>query len=256
MALSGSGSISFSQIQTERGGSNPISLNEYYGNGSFVFANTSSVVVSPTINGASVNTTVTTGLPGKTVTHTVVNNNFGFKHSSLAASNRPTVGQAGITTPSVRSGVDNSGNAGTIPNSGSAISMDHFRGTSVGTAQTFVIWGVEYHTSSTATLGTSTNHWYFYFQGHLGTNNQGDVSWDGMPFSTIVSIATGSPAAPATTFTFAGSHTTNGAVGPKGVKTHLSNSTIGNYTECKFLAASTSYRHSTSNSTWQLTCNV
>ncbi|BCV00869.1 MAG: hypothetical protein CM15mV38_0020 [uncultured marine virus] len=33
MAISGSGSVSFSQIQSEFGGSNPISLSEYYSGG-------------------------------------------------------------------------------------------------------------------------------------------------------------------------------------------------------------------------------
>ena len=33
MAISSSGSVSFSQIQSEFGGSNPISLNEYYSGG-------------------------------------------------------------------------------------------------------------------------------------------------------------------------------------------------------------------------------
>lgn len=36
MALQASGPISFSQIQTEFGGANPISLSEYYKNGSYV----------------------------------------------------------------------------------------------------------------------------------------------------------------------------------------------------------------------------
>jgi len=39
MSLPSSGSIAFSQIQSEFGGSNPISLSEYYRNGSFVPSN-------------------------------------------------------------------------------------------------------------------------------------------------------------------------------------------------------------------------
>lgn len=251
MAIPSSGSISALQIQAEFGLSSPISLNEYYsGRG---FSNTVSVVVpNALVNGASASVTSTIG---KTQ-HTSVNNNFGFKHSSLATSGRPTVGQAGVTTPGFRTGVDLTGNAGAIPASG-AISFDHFRGTSVGSNTSGVsIFGIEYHTATTASLGTSSAHWYFYFLGHLGTNNQLNVSWDGLPFSSIVTTAIGSPAAPATTFTFSGTHSTNGAVTSKVGKTHLSNSTIGNYTQCQFTAASTSYRHSTTNNTWYFTCNI
>jgi hypothetical protein len=41
MAIPGTGSISFSQIQTEFGGANPISLSEYYAGGSYTIAGTS-----------------------------------------------------------------------------------------------------------------------------------------------------------------------------------------------------------------------
>lgn len=255
MAIPSSGSVTLLQIQQERGGPTPIQLGNYYFDGSFRSQNTSFVVVSPTINGASVNTTFTTGLPGKTVTHTTVNHNLGFKHSSLAVSGRPTVGQAGVTTPSVTTQVDNVGNAGTIPFSGSPIQMDHFRGTSSGVQNTHVIWGIEYHTASTSSLGTSSANWFVYFQGHLGTNNQGNTAWDGLPFVTLQTIATGNPAVPASTFRF-DALSSSGGVGAKVLKSHLTNSTIGNYTQCQFSATSTAYRHSTSNSTWQVTCNV
>lgn len=46
MALPSSGAISLSDIQTEFGGSNPISLSEYYRNGSFVTSNNTSVPTS------------------------------------------------------------------------------------------------------------------------------------------------------------------------------------------------------------------
>ena len=41
MALATTGAISFSQIQTEFGGGNPISLNEYYAGGVYTIAGTS-----------------------------------------------------------------------------------------------------------------------------------------------------------------------------------------------------------------------
>lgn len=49
MALQGSGAISFSQIQSEFGGSNPISLSEYYRGGSYTSDNNTSVPTSGTI---------------------------------------------------------------------------------------------------------------------------------------------------------------------------------------------------------------
>ena len=48
MAVSSSGSISFSQIQAEYGGSHPISLSEYY-SGSLGSANTTSLATTPNV---------------------------------------------------------------------------------------------------------------------------------------------------------------------------------------------------------------
>ena len=53
MAISSSGAVSFANVQTEYGGSNPISLNEYYSGGSLVKANTSSTANSSTIVGTT-----------------------------------------------------------------------------------------------------------------------------------------------------------------------------------------------------------
>ena len=50
MALSSTGSISLSQVQTEFGGSNPISLSEYYRNGSYVTQNNTGVPTSGAIS--------------------------------------------------------------------------------------------------------------------------------------------------------------------------------------------------------------
>jgi hypothetical protein len=50
MALPSSGAISFSTIQTEFGGSNPISLSEYYRNGSYVTSNNTGVPTSGVIS--------------------------------------------------------------------------------------------------------------------------------------------------------------------------------------------------------------
>ena len=50
MALSASGSVSFSQIQAEHGGSHPISLKEYYRDGGFVLSNNPDVPASGEIS--------------------------------------------------------------------------------------------------------------------------------------------------------------------------------------------------------------
>jgi hypothetical protein len=50
MAITGSGPIKFSNLQTEFGGSNPISLGEYYRNGSYTTSNNTGVATSGTIN--------------------------------------------------------------------------------------------------------------------------------------------------------------------------------------------------------------
>lgn len=50
MAMPSSGAISFSQMQTEFGGSNPIGFNEYYAGGSHVPSGTGSIPSSGTIN--------------------------------------------------------------------------------------------------------------------------------------------------------------------------------------------------------------
>lgn len=50
MALQGSGAISASQIQTELGGANPISLSEYYRNGSYTGSHNTAVPTSGAIS--------------------------------------------------------------------------------------------------------------------------------------------------------------------------------------------------------------
>jgi hypothetical protein len=50
MALQGSGAISLSQIQTELGGANPVSLSEYYRNGTYTGSNNTSVPTSGAIS--------------------------------------------------------------------------------------------------------------------------------------------------------------------------------------------------------------
>lgn len=70
MALPGSGSISLSQVQTEFGGANPISLSEYYKNGSYVTSSANAPNVPTTgaisldnFHGASAYVTPTVSVP-------------------------------------------------------------------------------------------------------------------------------------------------------------------------------------------------
>ena len=132
MALSSSGSISLQSIEGEFGGSSPISLSEYY-SGS-IAGNTTSLTITPTINGASSTYQVNYGTALKPNYYNQIVNNFGFMDSSIASSSNPNVGQGSYTTSAIRSGVDKTGNAGAIPSSGT-ISFDHFRGTDAGKLQ-------------------------------------------------------------------------------------------------------------------------
>ena len=157
MALSSSGAISFSQIQTEFGGSNPISLSEYY-SGSL-----------PTNTGSTTSYTTTTG--GYSVTYTSGKNTYlrswsGWAHSSILPDLNTSTGVN--TTESVvineRSAVDVVGNAGAVPSSG-AIGLNHFRGTSAGTInETYTLYGIVLRTDA-----GSTNYLYIFISGHRGT---------------------------------------------------------------------------------------
>ena len=114
MAISNSGSVSLSQIQTEFGGSGTISLSEYYtdSNAMLAVANTSGgVSETPGVANA---TGTTTGEKYNTTTHIA-----GFIHSSLAGDVTPNLSAGDSSdTWSYVSGADFAGNAGTIPASG------------------------------------------------------------------------------------------------------------------------------------------
>lgn len=253
MAISASGQLPMGTIQSEFGGSPPISLSEYYSGN--IAGNTNSTVITPTINGSYSTYVVNYGTSQKPNNHTTTVNNLGFMDSSLATLGNPNVGQGAYTTAAIRTGVDKTGNAGAIPSSGT-ISFDHFRGTSAGTASTKVIYGITYSTSVSTINNIHSSYVDVWFQGHLGTNNQLNVSWDGLPFSSMLLGSVGSPNFPQTTLTFSGTHSANGGAGLKLSKVHSNNSTIGNFTKCRFYAASNTYRHSTSNGTWSITCYV
>ena len=239
MALSSSGSISLSQIQTEFGGSSPISLNEYYFT-SLGGGNTGTSNETPTVTSSS---GTQTGQKYNTTTHI-----SGFIHSSLTSTitNNLNVGDNSDTWSYV-SGADLVGNEGNIPESGT-ISFNHLRGTTKGTASSIVCYGLIWVRLSNSLATTSTVR--AYFGGHLGTNSQGNVSWDGFPFTSINVGAEGNVSA--TTLTFSGTHSANGSVGVKSAKNHQSNGTIGNYTQCLWNAANTTTQWGSFSGTWSL----
>tara|TARA_Y100000114_G_scaffold83062_1_gene76729 strand:- start:1501 stop:2286 length:786 start_codon:yes stop_codon:yes gene_type:complete len=257
VALSSSGSISFSQLQAEYGGSHPISLSEYY-QGSLGGANTTSLATTPNV-GSNLNySSVDNKITGTTRTWRRHN---GFVHTGalVNASLYPQVGDQSLTLSYI-DGADFSGNAGTIPTSG-AVGLNHYRGTAKGTTSTLTCYGIiiqGYRTDLVNDAGTSTTnnyaYIYFYFAGHIGTNNQTSGSWDGFPFTTITCAAEGSATQfPATTFTFSGTHSANGAANSKVGKTHLNNSTLGNYTRCQFNTNGVGGNYHNFSGTWSIT---
>ena len=199
-------------------------MNEYYFS-SLGGGNTGTSNEYPTVTSS---TATQTGQKYNTTTHIA-----GFIHSSLASTitNNLNVGDNSDTWSYI-SGADLIGNEGNIPESGT-ISFNHLRGTTKGTSSSLVCYGLIWVRLSNAITTTSTVR--AYFAGHLGTNSQTNESWDGFPFTSITCAAEGSSNQfPATTFTFSGTHTANGAAQSKHSKVHLNNSTLGNYTRCRF----------------------
>jgi hypothetical protein len=247
MAISASGAVSFSQIQTEYGGSNPISLSEYYANNPNAAhgpnSNTGSPVSVSTQTGTT-NTTVTTTTTTKygTTTNTIKYYAFGFLHSSLANNQYPQVGDQSITVPR-RTG----GNISTIPVSG-AISSNNFRGTNTPTDNSFVCYGWQGRVPATTTNGYSYNwqyaHYVLYISGHWGSNAYEYTNWSGVPFTyfripNLRQIGYNGPGYNWVQTDYHGSaaFSANGmfaGAGNKLEKQHGSNSTIGNYTFFKW----------------------
>tara|TARA_B100001113_G_scaffold183007_1_gene149988 strand:+ start:717 stop:1460 length:744 start_codon:yes stop_codon:yes gene_type:complete len=246
MALSSSGAISFSQIQTEFGGSNPISLSEYY-SGSL-----------PTNTGSTTSYTTTVG--GYSATYTSGKNTYLRTWSGWCNENiLPNLNQRDgtNTTQSIvineRSGVDIAGNAGTVPSSGT-INLNHFRGTSAGTIdETYTLYGVVIKNDA-----GGTNYAYFYLDGHRGTEGASQNAFS-TPFASI-SCATVSGTgsnAPATTLHCTTTATNNGFFQFRNATYHRNYTTIGNVTEFVCTASATAYSAAVSSGTgtWTQTIN-
>ena len=236
MAISSSGAVSFANIQTEYGGSNPISLNEYY-SGSLP-SNTSSTVITPTVSNSS-----STYTSGKS-TYTRYAN--GWAHSSIRTDVSNTTGSI---TVNERSGVDLTGNSGAIPSSG-IIDMNKFRGTSAGTVESIIIYGVVYY------VDTGSNDYIFiYCDGHRGTAATSNAAFP-TPFVSLSCAAKGD--FPATTIHCTDSNTSNGSFSTRQSISHTSNGTLGNYTVMFCTMVNNSWSGSpgtTWSGTWSITVN-
>ena len=227
MALSSSGSISLGQIQTEYGGSNPASVNEYY-IGSLL-GNSSSPNTSPQVSGA----TSSVYNPGSkfVAAYTTYYESNGWKNNNISIGQYNVTGTTQSAIYSVRTGVDHVGNAGQIPSSG-AIQFNHFRGTNAPTTTNYTVYG-GLHTRAHGGLypGGPFTVW---IGGHWGPTNQGGIfggSWTGVPFSYITTAAIGSPQMPATNWGGYTNVSLGGANQGYGVKTHQTYPNIGNVTQ-------------------------
>lgn len=222
MAISSSGSVSFSQIQSEWGGSNPISLSEYY-SGSLA-SNTSTITITPTVE--SRGTSYTSGKSSYTTSAD------GWGHTAVTPHPLPNSTQS--LTLSYTTGIDKTGNAGAIPSSG-AIQTNHFRGTnSSGTSNSIVCLGVVNYRD---TGGTFQNLGYVFFQGHVGTAfnpfGGGTIGATGGPFVRVVTGAKGNYGS-TSIYQNTTTNTSNGWFNGKFGVVHSNNSTVGNYTVMSF----------------------
>ena len=238
MALSASGAISFSQIQTEFGGSNPISLSEYY---------------SGSIAGNTINQTITPTVGSTSSSYTSGKNSYnsytdGWSHDTVNAS---TSGSSSSQTITKRSGVDKTGNAGAIPTSG-AIQTNHFRGTSAGSTSSETCYGVVIHRDTGSII---PNLGFVYVAGHLGTASTSfpDTTAWGTSFTSITCAAEGNNSA-TTIWCNSSTNTSNNFFQGRYSIAHLNNATVGNYTVFTFLGNASTTMGSFSG-TWSLQFN-
>lgn len=245
MALSSSGAVTLSSIQSEFGGANPISLSEYYSGGlPNNFNNTgSSTLFQPSVSSATSTYTYSQGKG--TATATIYYD--GFAHSALVSYLSGTTSSLLIDD---RTGVDKTGNAGAIPSSGT-ISMDHFRGTSQGTNTPVTCYGIVYKRDTGN--GFFPNTIVMYFGGHVGTAYTYGSAYSGslgMPWTNIYCAAKGN--APATYF-YNGTQTANGmSQGMMGL-THTTNPTLGNVTVLVFNGYNSNTTKGGFSGTWNIT---
>ena len=244
MALSSSGSISLSQIQTEYGGSNPIGLNEYY------IGSLQSNVSNPSLNATVISSTNSVYNPGNKFVpaYTTYYYANGWKNNNISFIIYSVTGSTQSATVTKYTGADLVGNAGSIPTSG-AIQFNHFRGTNVAAPTTYTCYGILHARSAGGTYpgGTLT----LWLAGHWGGANEGGIfgtSWTGVPFTYMTTAAEGTM--PATNWGGSTNIANNGANQGYGGKLHYVYPNIGNVTQFSW-TSNTSY--SGFSGTWQAT---
>ena len=231
MAISSSGAVSFANVQTEYGGSNPISLNEYYSGGSLVKANTSSTNDTSTIGRTAV--TVTSGKTSYT------NDVQGWYHPDSMASGHPfeqfstNIGDDSASIAKI-SGADLTGNSGAIPSSGT-IDINKFRGTNAGTDGTFTCYGITTSRGGSSQIGS----FHVLIAGHLGTatnplNYPDSSAFTGCPFASISFSANGTMLAS----TASPTSSQSGSIVGRLAQFHYTGSNIGAYTEFRWSTVS------------------
>ena len=228
MALSSSGSISMSQIQSEWGGSNPISMSEYYSGALQAddLSDSQSISIS---SGSNTVTTPATKLIGAYTTYYYTN---GWKNTNIEnSSNRPALGSNSATFSKI-SGTDSTGNSGAIPASG-AIDMNKFRGTAKGTSSSITCYGW-YNYLGTNSI-SSAHFMSVWIAGHYGASTENAGSWTSVPFRYIDTTAEGSSLQmPATRWYGSDTNVANGANLSQSNKFHFTYPNIGNVTEFRW----------------------
>lgn len=247
MAISSSGAVSFANVQTEYGGSNPISLSEYY-SGSLPSNTGSTTVITPTVTS---HVSTYTASSGKS-TFTAYRYTDGWANSNLGGiSNNVASGTTESITVDERSGVDLTGNSGAIPSSG-AIDMNKFRGTSVGTNNPVTLLGVVFYRD---TASTFPNVLYIYVSGHVGTA----VTYPtlpttfGLPCVSLACAAEGN--APATILYNDAQSSGNGLYTAHFGLSHQNNAALGNFTVCSMTGSQTNSQVGGFSGTWTITVN-
>ena len=244
MAIPASGSISLSTIQSEWGGSNPISMSEYYSGSLASNNNPDTEYPNVSYSSTSIYYPYSPGSKGVPATpaYTQYYRQFGFVNSNIAsfinsATAYPAIGAAsqGFTTTT---GIDKTGNAGAIPTSGT-IQFNHFRGTNAsGTNTTVTLYGIRGVQTTTNTSSWNNLSVDIYVAGTHGTSYQQGNNWANVPFRYIDTSALSG--FPATRFYGSDNHQNSGWITGKSFLVHYTVPNIG---------AITRYQYSTSNNT-------
>ena len=230
MALSSSGSISLSQVQTEFGGVNPIHMGEYYQQ--YIQSNSSSTTIYPSV----ATTTTTYNISTKLGTTAYERVTSGFNHTSFANTEIPALGTTSGVAVAKLTGRDVAGNAGNIPTSG-AIQMNHFRGTAAPVNSGFTIWSFYATNSRINTTGAAfgTPNIVIRISGTHGTLSSLVGGQSGFPYTFLRSNAEGSgDQLLQSDWQGSNSWSANGSNVSQGFLSHGSNATVGNYTQMIF----------------------